>query len=208
MNFTAGVVGGFYQFNTMGDAQVSQCASNRSHTYPTVSLQNPARAASKGQLMDHKGNVNAARCSVGPITRQSGQDHLLLPENVTLILMHILYHHHALEEGWLGTHLGSVYFSLFSGKDPVVSAAMQAARHGSSVRLWGCILRAWLLWLVPSMWLGFLAEFNGPHVSYYDFFSNLHFPQCLCYRILLSCSRNDKPSTWTSKDVLIKLNPL
>lgn len=61
MNFTAGIVGGFYQFNTMGNAQVRQCASNRSHTYPTASLQNPVRAASKGQMMGHKGNVNAAR---------------------------------------------------------------------------------------------------------------------------------------------------
>lgn len=72
MNFTAGVVGGFYQFNIMGDAQVRQCASNRSHTHPTASLQNPARAASKGQMMGHKGNMNAARCSVGPITIRVG----------------------------------------------------------------------------------------------------------------------------------------
>ena len=135
MNFTAGVVGRFYQFNTMGDAQVRECASNRSHTHPTASLQNPTRAASKGQMMGHKRNANAARCSVGPITRPSMQDHLHLLENVTPILMHILHHHHALEEGWLGTHLGSVYFSLFSGKAPVVSAVMQAARHGFSVRL-------------------------------------------------------------------------
>lgn len=124
-------------------------------------------------------------CSVGPITRPSGRDYLSLPENVTTILMHILHHHHAMEEGWLRTHLGLLYFSIFSGKAPAVSAVIQQSRHGCSVRLQGWILRAWLVWLATSMRLGFLLEFNRPRVSYYNFFSNRHSPRCLCYRILL-----------------------
>lgn len=45
INFTAGIVGLFYQFNTMGDARVRLCASNRSHTHPTASLQKPSQSS-------------------------------------------------------------------------------------------------------------------------------------------------------------------
>lgn len=50
----------FYQFNTLGNAQVRQCASNQFHTYPTESLQNLVGATSKGKMMDRKQNVNVA----------------------------------------------------------------------------------------------------------------------------------------------------